>query len=115
MAIIDSYAYGAIVGQLAWQRLVVPMTGGIAGRGRRPGVAAAVQLCLSEFDRLAEGGPYLVGPAVSLADLMLAPGDLVSGRDAGSRGADGRKRQASAWWSCFSTRPSMKETEPKFG
>ena len=30
MAILDSYAYGAIVGQLAWQRLVVPMTGGSA-------------------------------------------------------------------------------------
>jgi glutathione S-transferase len=115
ISIIDSYAYGAIIGQLAWQRLVVPMTGGAPDEGVIQASLPRVQLSLSEFDRLADGGQFLAGPSLSLADIYLGPvmWYLAGTPEAASLMAG--KPKLAAWWSSFSARPSMAESEPKFG
>lgn len=115
MAILDSYAYGAIVGQLAWQRLVVPMTGGSADEAVVQASLPRIRLSLSEFERLAEGGPYLVGNKVSLADLALGPVFWYLAATPESRDLLASTPKLASWWTGFNARSSMKETEPKFG
>jgi glutathione S-transferase len=115
ISIVDSYAYGAIVGQLVWQRLVVPMTGGQPDEAVVAGSLPRVTLCLSEFERLAAGGSTLVGGGLSLADLYLGPvfAYLMGTPEAGGLLAD--KPKLKAWWSATSQTAGMKGTEPQFG
>ena len=115
IAIIDSYAYGAIVGKLVWQRLVVPMQGGQGDEGIVQGAQDMVRRCLSEFERLKDSQPFLAGQNVSLADCFLGPifAYLTATPDAeallepvaGLRG----------WWEAMRERPSMQKTPPQFG
>jgi glutathione S-transferase len=115
ISIVDSYAYGAIVGQLVWQRLVVPMTGGQPDEAVVAGSLPRVTLCLSEFERLAAGGSTLVGGGLSLADLYLGPvfAYLMGTPEAGGLLAD--KPKLKAWWSATAQTAGMKGTEPQFG
>jgi glutathione S-transferase len=115
IAVIDSYAYGSIIRQLVWQRLVVPMQG---GQGDETIVQASmdmVRLCLSEFERLKSSNRFLAGQDISLADCFLAPifSYLVMTPDAeGLLKTTPGLRQ---WWEMMSQRPSMQKTPPQFG
>jgi glutathione S-transferase len=114
IAVIDSYAYGAIVGKLVWQRLVVPMQGGQGDEGVVQGAMDTVRLCLSEFERLKGSQPFLAGSEISLADLFLAPifGYLTMTPDAeGLLQSTPGLRQ---WWQMMSERPSVQKTPPEF-
>jgi glutathione S-transferase len=114
IAVIDSYAYGAIVGKLVWQRLVVPMQGGQGDEGIVQGSMDMVRLCLSEFERLKGSQPFLAGSEISLADLFLAPifGYLTMTPDAeGLLQSTPGLRQ---WWQMMSERPSVQKTPPEF-
>ena len=114
IAVIDSYAYGSIVGKLVWQRLVVPMQGGQGDEGVVQGAMDMVRLCLSEFERLKGSQPFLAGPSVTLADCFLAPifGYLTMTPDADGllSGAPGLRQ----WWQTMSERPSMQKTPVQF-
>jgi len=114
IAVIDSYAYGAIVGKLVWQRLVVPMQGGQGDEGVVQGAMDTVRLCLSEFERLKGSQPFLAGSEISLADLFLAPifGYLTMTPDAGGllQSTPGLRQ----WWQVMSERPSVQKTPPEF-
>ena len=114
IAVIDSYAYGAIVGKLVWQRLVVPMQGGQGDEGIVQGSMDMVRLCLSEFERLKGSQPFLAGSEISLADCFLAPifGYLTMTPDAeGLLQSTPGLRQ---WWQVMSERPSVQKTPPEF-
>src|SRR5262249_22205633 len=73
MSIVDSFTYPSVMGQLVWQRLIVPM---LKGQPDEAAVAASLpqtRLCLSEFGRLLNGDTWFGGRSLSLADLHLAP------------------------------------------
>ena len=115
IAVIDSYAYGAIVGKLVWQRLVVPMQGGQGDEGIVQGSLDMVRLCLSEFERLKGSHPFLVGAEMTLADCFLGPVfaylAMTPDRDALLQPTPGLRQ----WWENMSQRPSMQNTPPQFG
>jgi glutathione S-transferase len=116
LSIIDSYGYGAIIGQLAWQRLVVPMTGGTPDDAVVTAALPRVKLVLGEFERLAAGGPHLVGgSAPSRADVYHGPilAYMTGTPEAASLLADKPKLQA--WWKGYSETPAMAATAPQFG
>jgi glutathione S-transferase len=115
ISIIDSYAYGSLIGQLAWQRLVVPMIGGTPDEGVVQASLPRVKLCLSEFERLAEGGRFLVGSSVSLADCYLAPVLWYLAATPEGKPLLAASPKLSAWRESFAERESMKNTEPQFG
>jgi len=48
ISIVDSFAYPCMIGQLAWQRLVVPMQGGAPDQAVVAASLPQVRLCLSE-------------------------------------------------------------------
>ena len=115
IGIIDSYGYGAIIGKLVWQRLIVPMLGGQGDEAIVRDARPMVGQCLSEFNRIKGDDQFLAGPEVSLADLYLAPifaymtmtpdADEVLQPHAGLR----------SWWEEMSGRASMQKTQPKLG
>jgi glutathione S-transferase len=115
IAIIDSYAYGAIIGKLVWQRLVVPMQGGQGDEGIVQGSMEMVRRCLSEFERLKGSNEFLAGSQISLADCFLAPifAYLIMTPDAEAllQAAPGLRR----WWETMKERPAMQRTPPQFG
>ncbi len=114
IAVVDSYAYGSIVGKLVWQRLVVPMQGGQGDESIVQGSMDTVRLCLSEFERLKGQSEFLTGSQISLADCFLAPifGYLTMTPDAEGllQSTPGLRR----WWEAVSQRPSMQKTQPQF-
>lgn len=115
LSIVDSYAYGAMVGQLAWQRLVVPMVGGQPDESVVAASLPRVALSLSALEAIAAGGDVLVGSDFTLADAYLAPvfAYLTATPEAGALLEPAPKLRR--WWASVSQRPSFKQTEPKFG
>ena len=115
ISIIDSFAYASMIGQLVWQRLIVPM---LKGQPDDAIVAASlpqVRLCLSEFAGLLEGDSWFGGSSPSLADLHLAPllAYVTMTPEGPSLLAD--QPALKTWWDRMSTRPSMAATQPQFG
>jgi glutathione S-transferase len=115
MSILDSFAYGSIIGKLVTQRMLMPMLGGAADEAVIEQSLDQVKLCLAEFNRLLGHGDWFGGTDVGLADLLLAP---VFAYMMGT--AEGREMMAGhphlgAWFERIAARPSMKATEPVFG
>ena len=115
ISIIDSYAYGCMIGQLAWQRLVVPLLGGQPDEAVVAASLPQANLCLSEFARLLGADRWFGGSTVSLADLHLAAiMAYVSGTPEGTAMLSAQPRLES-WWGRMGDRPSMAKTAPQFG
>lgn len=114
VAIVDSYVYPSIVSKLVIERLVAPMLGRAADEGAIGEAMPRIKLSLSELDRLAGGGEFLVGPQLTLADLHVAPifGYLTMTPEAKSLLEPHGKLRA--WWSAMEKRPSLPATAPKF-
>jgi glutathione S-transferase len=115
ISIVDSFGYGAIIGKLVWQRLVMPMLGGTADDAVVADAMDMVRTCFTEFERLLGAGPYFGGASVSLADLHLAPVVAYAMGTEEGRNIIGTLPGLSAWWSTILSRPAMKATEPVFG
>lgn len=115
IGIVNSYAYGSIVGKLVWQRLISPMLGGQCDESIVTDARPMVETCLSEFERIKGGNPFLAGPDISLADLYLAPimAYLSMTPDMAElmKPCPGLK----SWWDSMAVRPSMQDTQPKLG
>jgi glutathione S-transferase len=74
-----------------------------------------VEKSVKALESLAEGGDYLVGGALSLADLHLAPViEYFSNTPEGKKVMPGAPR-LSAWWAKMSARPSVQKTRPQLG
>jgi glutathione S-transferase len=58
-------------------------------------------------------GDFLVGKAVSLADLYLAPMISYFGKTPEGKVIMGRLPKLTAWWEGFLKRPAMLETVPQ--
>ena len=73
IGVLDSYAYRPMVWGVFVQRVRVPLTGGTSNE---PEIASSIALaatCLSALEHLSSGGPFLVPPRLSLADLHAYP------------------------------------------
>jgi glutathione S-transferase len=115
IGINNSYAYPAIIGKLFWQRCVTPMMGGQPDDQVVKDCLPRVELCLAEIERIMGDGPWLAGPAVSLADLMLAPVAAYMTMTPESEALMAKRPGLARWWQAMSARPSMAKTAPKLG
>ena len=115
MSIVDSYAYGAFIGKVFWQRAVVPMQGGQPDVAVIEQATPIVERCLAEFARLKGEDSYLAGPDLSLADLYLAP--VISHFQMTPDAEKSLQPHAGlrSWWQSMASRPSMQRTQPSFG
>ncbi len=112
MAIVDSYGYWPMVRQVFSHRLFRPAQG---DAGDEAVIAEGIERSdkvLAALEQLAAGGPFLVGKSVSIADLHL--GAMVAYFTAAPEGHHvlARHGRLSDWWNVFSSRPSLRDTEP---
>lgn len=112
MSIVDSYAYWPMVRQVFSHRVFRPRVGGVPDEEQVGQGLAAAPRVLDAIESLAEGGPFLVGDALSLADLHLAPmiAYFAMAPDGAAMLHD--RLRLSAWWSAMQARPSMATTAP---
>jgi glutathione S-transferase len=114
IAIIDSYAYPALISKLVVERLIAPMMGRGADENAIAAAMPRIELSLSELDRLVSGGEFLVGTAVSLADVYVAPVFNYFTQTPEAKELLARRSKLRDWWSAMEKRPSMTKTPPKF-
>ena len=114
IAVIDSYAYPALIGKVVIQR-IQPILGGTTDEKVIAEAMPLVEKGVKALEILAEGGSFLVGQSLSLADLHLAPVlAYFSTTPEGQKTLAGAPR-LSRWWQQISTRPSMTQTQPSLG
>ena len=112
--IVDSYAYRAMVHQVFWQSVLVPMQGGTPDAKVAAEGLAAAERSLDSIEGLM-AGDLLCGGQLTLADLqLLPPVEFFRMVDAG-REAFARRKRLSAWWERMNERPSVVKTRPKLG
>jgi glutathione S-transferase len=112
IAVADSYGYWPMVRQVFSHRVFRPAEG---TAGDEAAVAEGLKrsaTVLAALEKLAAGGTYLTGSALSLADLHL--GAMVAYFTAAEEGrlALSRHPKLSRWWAAFSQRPSLLRTDP---
>ena len=114
-AVLDSYGYGALIGQLVWQLAIVPMQGGTPDPAVVEQGLAKGSMVLGEIEKLAAGGPTLCAGGLSLADLLLLPiAEYVLMTPQGAA-AMAALPKLSAWAASMADRPSVVKTRPSLG
>jgi glutathione S-transferase len=73
IGVLDSYAYRPLVWGVFVQRVRIPLRGGAPDESLIAQSLALATTCLSSLARLCGPGPFLVSPALSLADLHAYP------------------------------------------
>jgi len=114
-AVLDSYGYGALIGQLVWQLAIVPMQGGTPDQAVVEQGLAKGTMVLGEIEKLAVGGDTLCEGGLSLADLFLLPiADYVAMTPPGAAALSALPK-LSAWAAGMAGRPSVVATRPSLG
>jgi glutathione S-transferase len=116
IGVIDSYAYGTIVGKIAIERLVAPMMGRSADEAVVAAAMPVAEKSIAAIEALSSGeGPFLMGAQISLADLFLVPvfGYLMGTPEAAKLLKDAPRLKR--WWDNIAKRPSVTKTQPSLG
>ena len=110
IGVLDSYAYRTLVWDIYVERMRAAENGRVTDEARIAAALPRAETCLGALEALMAEGPWLAGPALSLADLHAAPifayavmapeGAALIARHAGIR----------RWWDRMSERPSMAAT-----
>lgn len=113
-SLLDCYAYGPAVGKIVIERLVASMLGRDPDETAIAGAYPAAEKAYGVLESFLEGRQYLVGDALSLADLHLAPnyayflmtpeGEAITKETAGLQ----------RWWDGIKDRETMVRTRSEF-
>jgi glutathione S-transferase len=112
LGVVDSYGYWPLVRQVFSHRVFRPAVGQPADEAEvERGLAGATKV-LAALEALATADAFLVGPALSLADLHL--GAMIAYFAAAPEGAAllANHPRLAAWWLHLQQRPSFSATEP---
>lgn len=114
MDFIDNYLYGQAIGGVVINRLINPLLGKPVDEAKVREALDASEKALQEIEHLMGAGPYLAGPALSLADLHLAP--ILAYFTMTPEGELSMKKlpKLAEWWGKIKDLPSMAKTAPKF-
>ncbi len=112
IGVVDAYAYWPLVRQVFSHRVFRPRLGQPGDEAEVAKGLAAAPKVLTTLEQLAADEPFLVGPAVSLADFHL--GAMVAYFAQAPEGAAmlADYPRLAGWWHRFSQRPSVAATEP---
>lgn len=89
--------------------------GGTVDEAKIAEAVPRARLALAEIERLMGSGPWLVGDALTLADLWLAPVLAYFALTPEGRAAMAERSGLAAWLARIETRPSFVRTAPKLG
>ncbi len=109
---IGDYYYQAMIRELVWQRLVVPMQGGKPNEDLIKAAVPKLEYQLGVLSEALSKQPYLAGAACSLADLALFP--IMAYVRATPEGQAALKKvpAVTAWYDRVAARPSAVSTDP---
>jgi glutathione S-transferase len=114
-AVLDNYGWSPMVITVFVQRVVVPMRGGTPDQAAIDAALPQAERVLATIEGLMEGEEFLLGGAISLADLHLVPIlDYFARTEDGRAALQGHPRLA-AWWGRIERRPSVARTRPNLG
>ena len=114
ISLLDNYAYRPLVWDLFVERMRAPVQGRQPDEARIAAALPAAETCLDALVVLMADGPYLAGPALTLADLHAAP-MFIYARLAAEACALLRRRPAlEAWVDRIIGRPSVAATRSPF-
>ena len=112
IAVADSYGYWPLVRQVFSHRVFRPAQG---KEGDKATIVEGLQKSakvLAALERLADGGPFLVGKGLSLADLHLGAMSAYFTMAEEGRAELSRHPKLAEWWSAFSERPALVDSDP---
>ncbi len=113
--ILDNYTYGPAVSSVVIQRLVVPMMGGAPDEAVVEAAVPEAQKAMGVLDEILGQRNYLVGDAVSLADLHLVPIYDYFRQPPEGEGVLAATPALRRWWDGISDRDSVTKTTPQLG
>lgn len=109
------YIYETMIRQIAWERLMMPMSGGEPDEAKVAAALPALRLQIGVIEKALGEGAHLAGDAFSLADIMLYPIlDYLKVTPEGAAALAPAPRTA-AWIERVAARPSVSATDPARG
>lgn len=109
IGILDGHVYPDLVWGLYTERVDLPKRGRPADEAKIARLVPKAEICLAALEALADG-PWLAGPALTLADLHAAPMFALFLRTPEGAAMLPRHPRLAAWWSAVSARPSFVTT-----
>ena len=110
IGVLDNYVYRTLVWDIFVERVRAPANGRQSDEAKIAGALPRAEICLAALEEIAGPGPYLAGPAVTLADLHAAPMlTLFSEAAEGARLLD-RHPMLRRWLDATTARPSFAAT-----
>lgn len=110
ISLTNDYVVRQVSGVLSFNRRIVPLLGGTPDEEAVANGIEPARRVLTELARLLGDQPFFAGPALSLADLMIAPHlSFLPEYDEG-RDLLAQEPNLSAWLERMEARPSMKKT-----
>ncbi len=109
-SILDSYAYRSLVWDIYVERVSAPRQGRAPDEARIQAALPKAQLCLRAISDLMNGGPYLAGSTLTLADLHVAPMFAYFTLAPEAEALLTEQLAIKAWWASMIGRPAMQAT-----
>ncbi|MEM1311309.1 MAG: glutathione S-transferase family protein [Cyanobacteria bacterium P01_H01_bin.153] len=109
MAIVDSYLYSPAITTITIQRLIVPSQGGQTDEAAVAAAVPKVQTALKAIAAIASCSPYLLGAALTLADLYLLPVVFYLSNTPDWETVIGATPQLKTWWETARQLPSFQQ------
>lgn len=113
--IIDSYAYGAIIGGVFWERAIKPMLEQQPDENAVQQALPKAQKALRAIEQIAGADGWLAGASFGVADAFLAPIVTYAGMTPEKDAMLGDCPRLLRWWTRASEHPSVKTTVPQLG
>ena len=112
IAVVDAYAYWPLVRQVFAHRVIRPRLGQSADESEIARGLAAAPKILAALEKLASGETFLVGSAISLADLHLGAMMAYFVRAPEGAAMLPAYPRLAAWWGTIAKQPSFAATVP---
>lgn len=109
-SILDSYAYRTLVWDIFVERVSAPKQGRAPDGARIQAALPKAQLCLRAINDLMDGGPFLAGAELTLADLHAAPMFAYFALAPEAEALLAAQPLIEAWWADMMRRPAMQAT-----
>ena len=110
LSVLDSYVYRTLVWDIFVERVRAPALGRAADEARIAAALPRAETCLGALGEIGEGGPWMAGAALTLADLHAAPMFVYFRRAPEGAAMIARHPRIAAWLDSMLARPSIAAT-----
>jgi len=110
LSVLDGYCYRTLVWDIFVERVRAPANGRAPDEARIAAALPRADTCLRALAQIGGAGPWLAGPALTLADLPAAPMFVYFRMAPEGAAAIGRHPRIAAWLDRIIARPSVTAT-----